>query len=70
MIPSVKTIHARPAHIPAVRVTVEASILVCPHCLHVIGSFRDRKERVKLEGHHKCDERLISKAPSAAIPYN
>ncbi|MBT9329948.1 hypothetical protein [Paracidobacterium acidisoli] len=70
MIPSVKTLHARPTHLPPVRMIAEASILFCPHCLHVVGTFRTKKEKTRLQSCHVCEEKRMSQAPSAPIPYS
>jgi hypothetical protein len=70
MIPSVKTTHARPAPPPRVRISIEAAILICPHCMHVIGSFKDKKERAMIESRHTCEEKRLSHAPLAAVPYS
>ena len=70
MIPSVKTTHARPAHLPPARIVVEASVLVCPHCMHAIGSFKNYRERSTLELKHICPEKLVSRAPSVGVPYS
>jgi hypothetical protein len=70
MMHAVKTTHAVPKKLAALRLVKKTSPLTCAFCAQTIGAYSTPAERAVLETRHACKEKLMTAAPLAALPFH
>lgn len=70
MMHAVKTTHAVPKKLAALRLVRNTSTLTCAFCAQTIGAYSNPTERAVLQTRHACKEKLMVASPLAALPFH